>query len=182
MRAKFVNEIKKGNGSALGPLGIGRAGILNIPKKLKELAKDWGWNDFYNIPKTDHNMKASYKANDGIHTLTFSYSQLNLPTYQIDNPTITYDEKNKTAIVFRGGVNFDRSIERPEKYEILNLDNEKDFGKIIDGLDNEWVTEFYENLEEYIKDYGDSDEESSTDDDEYSSSRDYRPDTGGLNY
>ena len=179
MRARFVNEIKQNKiGSGLGPIGVGKTGMLNIPKRLKEMAKTWDWNDFYG-GRTDLSMDAEYSVKNGVHMLEFDYKTGIILAYdKIDNPTITYDETTQTVEVFNGGVNFDRSVPKPEEHQKFDLSKEEDFNRVMDGLDNEWASDFYDMLIEYVNDYGNANEES-IDDEEY---RHYRPDIGGIYY
>ena len=179
MRARFINEIKKGN-SGWSSIGVGRTALLNIPKRFKEMAKNWDWNDFYD-GRTDISMNATYSVNGNIHTLTFDWVyNIMQPRDKIHNPSIAYDEKNQTVTVFHGDVAYKDDI-KESQYEKFDLDNESDFDRVVDGLDNEWANDFYYMLVSNVEDYGNANAES-VDDIHDIKYRDYRPDTGGLNY
>ena len=154
MRAKFINEIKQNKvGSGLGSIGIGKIRLLNIPNKLKEMARTWDCDEFEKNC-TSHDMNATYKLENGLHILTFDYvGNINLPNEKIKNPRIEYDEKNQLINIFHGGIQINNNSMQTT-YEKFDLYNEKDFNNVIHGLNGAWVMDFYYSMEDYILDYG----------------------------
>lgn len=152
MKAKLINEIRRERKiSGLEAIGVGLAGIINVPSKLSSLEKEWTWHDFA-LDRNDATMKSTYSVKNSVHTLIFDYSYLNITKSKIEDPYISYDEEKKTVTVFFGKINGHEVAARENK-KTFHINRSEDLDQILDGLDQEWIDEIYLNLCDYSRGY-----------------------------
>ena len=152
MRAKFINEIRKGTASGIEALGIGKASLPDMPKMMKKLVKTWFGSDIMWMDSSTTEMKVSYSHESNIHTLEFDYSDISLDPSKIENPTVIYNELNYTIYV-----NFGKPKTKYLSYAVIDIVNyPESMTSAIDlfGDEHEIITQMFYNLDNLRTEYG----------------------------